>query len=84
MPEYTDGRDKIIQNPYDGISIEFRDIDFTIPGTDNQIYSGLNLSIPVNQSLVIMGSIGSGKSTFAKLIVGLQEYDKGSILLKRN
>ena len=81
LPEYTAGRNKIIQNPSDGISIEFRDIDFTIPGTDNQIYSGLNLSIPINQSLVIMGSIGSGKSTFAKLIVGLQEYDKGSILL---
>ena len=55
LPEYIDGRDKIIQNPDDGISIEFRDIDFTIFGTDNQIYSGLNLSIPVNQSLVIMG-----------------------------
>ena len=28
-----------------------------------------------------MGSIGSGKSTFAKLLRGLQEYDDGNILL---
>ncbi len=38
-----------------------------LPGTENQIYEKLNLKIPINQNLVIMGSIGSGKSTFAKI-----------------
>lgn len=81
LPEYGENGEKIINNPREGISIEFRDINFTIPGTENQIYEKLNLKIPINQNLVIMGSIGSGKSTFAKLLVGLQEYDSGSILL---
>ena len=81
LPVYTENGDKIIHNPREGISIEFCDINFTIPGTENQIYEKMNLKIPINQNLVIMGSIGSGKSTFAKLLVGLQEYDSGSILL---
>lgn len=81
LPEYSENREKIINNPMEGISIEFKDIEFTIPGTDNKIYDKLNLKIPADQSLVIMGSIGSGKSTFAKLLVGLQEYDDGNILL---
>jgi len=81
LPEYSEKREKIIHNPNEGIDIEFKDIEFTIPGTENKIYDKLNLKIPVDQTLVIMGSIGSGKSTFAKLLVGLQEYDHGKILL---
>lgn len=81
LPEYSENGKKIINNPKEGISIELIDIDFTIPGTDNKIYDRLSLNIPTDQSLVIMGSIGSGKSTFARLLVGLQEYDRGSILL---
>ena len=81
LPEYSEKGQKIIHNPIEGISIEFKDIEFTIPGTDNKIYDKLSLKIPADQSLVIMGSIGSGKSTFAKLLVGLQEYDDGKILL---
>ena len=35
----------------EGITIEFKDIEFTIPGTDNKIYDKLNLKIPADQSL---------------------------------
>ena len=78
--EKEKNKDKIRNTDY-GISIEFKNIDFKIKSTDNQIYSDLNLFIPQNQNVVIMGNIGSGKSTFAKLLVKLQEPDNGKILL---
>lgn len=71
----------ILRNTDYGIRIDFKNIDFTIESTNNQIYNNLSLTIPENQNVVIMGSIGSGKSTFAKLLVKLQEPDKGKILL---
>ena len=71
----------ILRNTDYGIRIDFKNIDFTIESTNNQIYKDLSLTIPENQNVVIMGSIGSGKSTFAKLLVKLQEPDNGKILL---
>ena len=44
-------------------------------------HEDLNLKIPANQDIVIMGKIGSGKSTFAKMLVGLQHHQKGDIYL---
>ena len=73
-------KDKIRNTDY-GIRIDLKNVDFKIQSTNNQIYNNLNLTIPENQNVVIMGSIGSGKSTFAKLLVKLQEPDKGKILL---
>ena len=70
-----------LRNTDYGIKIQFKNVYFKIKGTDNQIYDNLGVTIPENQNVVIMGSIGSGKSTFAKLLVKLQEPDKGKILL---
>ena len=84
LPNYDDKKENMkdnIRNTQYGIDIEFKDINFTIPNTDNQIYKNLNIKIPNNQKLVVMGRIGSGKSTFAKLLVRLQEPDSGKILL---
>ena len=63
------------------IEIQLKDIWFKHPGNDKYIYEDLNLKIPANQDIVIMGKIGSGKSTFAKMLVGLQHHQKGDIYL---
>ena len=63
------------------INIQLKNIWFKHPGSDNYIYKNLNLNIPANQDIVIMGKIGSGKSTFAKMLVGLQHHQKGNIYL---
>jgi len=63
------------------IEIQLKDIWFKHPGSDKYIYEDLNLKIPANQDIVIMGKIGSGKSTFAKMLVGLQHHQKGNIYL---
>jgi len=84
LPDFDEenerSKDKLRNTEY-GISIELKNIYFKIESTNNKIYNDLNLFIPQNQNVVIMGSIGSGKSTFAKLLVRLQEPDKGKILL---
>jgi len=46
---------------------------------DKPIYKDLSLTIPPNQRIAIMGTIGSGKSTFAKLITRLQTHQEGKI-----
>lgn len=81
LPDYDPPSSNTIKNPNDGIFIEFKDIEYIIPNTDKKLYENFNLEIPENQSLVIMGTIGSGKSTFAKLLVGLQTPTGGEIFL---
>jgi ABC-type bacteriocin/lantibiotic exporter with double-glycine peptidase domain len=66
----------------DKIDIKLVDIHYHHPGNeDKPIYKGLNLRLYPNQKIAIMGTIGSGKSTFAKLITRLQTHQKGKILV---
>jgi ABC-type multidrug transport system fused ATPase/permease subunit len=80
LPVRPKSATKKIPNP-DVINIEFHDVIFTPPNTDKPIYDNLNLQIPHRQALAIMGSIGSGKSTAAKLLVRLQKHQSGQILI---
>ena len=80
MPSIGKTKTKKISNPKD-ITIEFKNVYFTHPNTKKPIYEDLNLIIPPGQSLAIMGSIGSGKSTAMKLLVSLQKHQKGNIII---
>ena len=48
---------------------------------DKVIINDLNLKIPKGQRCTIIGPSGSGKSTILKLIVGLIQPNRGSILV---
>ena len=45
----------------------------------NRIFDNVNVNIPDNKKIGIVGVNGSGKTTFLKVILGLQEVDSGSI-----
>ncbi|MFD2640836.1 type I secretion system permease/ATPase [Pseudomonas japonica] len=62
-------------------AIEFRGVDFTYPNQQNQALKGINLSIRPGEKVGIIGRSGSGKSSLAKLVVGLYEADAGSLLV---
>ena len=62
-------------------AIEFRGVDFTYPNQQNQALRGINLNIRPGEKVGIIGRSGSGKSSLAKLIVGLYEADNGSLLV---
>lgn len=61
--------------------LELRDISFEVPGEHEQkeIIRGINLKIDDNKFVVITGPNGGGKSTLAKLIVGIEKPTSGKI-----
>ena len=65
----------------DTLEIEFKNVSFKYPKTDNYIFKNLNLKIPKGQRLAIVGLNGAGKSTLVKLMTGLYDIDEGEILI---
>ena len=81
LPELDTSNKKSLFGIQNSLEIKFKNIMFKPRNSDKPIYENFNLHIPVNQDILIMGHIGSGKSTFAKLLVGLHKYNKGDIFL---
>ncbi len=59
-------------------SIEFRDVTFEYV-INNPVLKHINLTIPKNQTLAIVGNSGGGKSTFVNLIPRFYDVKSGSI-----
>ncbi|NLZ36956.1 MAG: ABC transporter ATP-binding protein [Clostridiales bacterium] len=62
-------------------SLEFDDVYFKYPMTDNYILSGASFILNRGDKLSLVGINGSGKSTIIKLMLGLYEIDSGRILI---
>lgn len=62
-------------------AIEFRQVSFTYPNQQNPALNAINLIIRPGEKVGIVGRSGSGKSSLAKLIVGLYQADSGSLLV---
>ncbi|NQW01589.1 MAG: ATP-binding cassette domain-containing protein [Rhodospirillales bacterium] len=62
-------------------SIEFRDAAFAFPGATAPIFESLNMTLPPGSVLVVSGDNGTGKSTMARLLMGLIEPVRGQILV---
>ena len=60
--------------------IEVKDLYFRYNSEDRAV-NGVSLSIEKGEFVCILGHNGSGKSTLAKLLVGLLEARRGSILI---
>ena len=61
--------------------IEFRNVHFSYPGRTEEALRGISFKISQGEHVVIIGRIGSGKSTLEKLILGLYAPTKGAVLL---
>ncbi|MBY0572872.1 MAG: type I secretion system permease/ATPase [Undibacterium sp.] len=61
--------------------IEFKNVFFSYPGRKEEALRGVSFKINAGERVVIIGRIGSGKSTIEKLILGLYEPSKGAVLL---
>jgi ATP-binding cassette subfamily B protein len=62
-------------------SIAFRGVAFTYPGQPTPVYDDLDLDIRAGQSIAIVGANGAGKTTLVKLLCGLLDVDRGSIVI---
>jgi ATP-binding cassette subfamily B protein/ATP-binding cassette subfamily C protein len=61
--------------------IEFKNVCFHYPGSEILAINNLNIKIPFDQKLCIVGANGAGKSTFVKLLTRLYDPTSGEILL---
>jgi len=61
--------------------IEFRDVEFNYPGQSVAALKGVNTRIRAGEKVVIIGRIGSGKTTLQKLLLGLYQPTSGAITI---
>ena len=61
--------------------IEFKNVDFTYPGTENQVLKNISFSIKEGQTVALVGASGGGKSTIAKLVPRFFDVTGGEILI---
>jgi len=59
--------------------ISLKNVTFTYPGKEESTLSQLNMSIPVNSVIGIVGISGSGKSTLIDILLGLIEPQQGQL-----
>jgi ABC-type multidrug transport system, ATPase and permease components len=61
--------------------IEFKNVSYKYPGSENYALRNLNLTIRGKEKLCVVGANGSGKTTFVKLLTRLYFPTEGEILL---
>lgn len=62
-------------------AIELRDVHFRYPGKRQPALSGVSLRIEPGERVAIIGRVGSGKSSIARLVLGLYQPDEGQVLI---
>lgn len=60
-------------------SIEFDDVDFAYPGAESPVLSGIGFAARPGETVAIVGSTGSGKTTLVSLIPRLFDVTAGTV-----
>ena len=79
LPEPRDALDTDAVLTVDGLSKTFRQKKFLRPAKEVKAVRDVSLTLKRNEILGVVGQSGSGKSTVARCIVGLEEPSAGSI-----
>lgn len=61
--------------------IEFKNVSFKFEGASQPTIENLSFKIPAGQKVALIGKMGSGKSTFSRLVAGIFEPTEGAILI---
>lgn len=61
--------------------IEITGMSFGYPDTETNVLNRVNLIIPKNKSIALIGASGAGKTTLADIILGLLEPETGDVLV---
>lgn len=63
------------------VHLAVNQLSFRYSATDAEIFTGFNLEIAAGESVAIIGPSGQGKTTLAKLLLGLLKPENGSICI---
>jgi ATP-binding cassette subfamily B protein len=64
-----------------GSHLEFRDVSFHYPGAEAAVLNNVSVTVSAGETLAIVGSTGSGKTTLVSLIARLFDATSGSVLV---
>ena len=78
--ERPEGKEFVERPAFSG-KIEFKDVTFNYPDSEKPALDNVSFVIGKGEKVAIIGRIGSGKSTIAKLILKLYEPTSGTILI---
>ncbi len=81
MPIEHEAEREFVSRPDLRGAIEFRNVSFSYPGSEQASLSGVSFSLRPGERVGIIGRIGSGKTTLEKLVLGLYQPSEGSVLI---
>ncbi|MBB6228285.1 ATP-binding cassette subfamily C protein LapB [Polymorphobacter multimanifer] len=61
--------------------ITFRNVVFHYPGTTTRVLDDVSFEVQPGEKVAIVGRVGSGKSTVARLVLGLYQPSEGQVLV---
>lgn len=74
--------ENVIDEKEESKVLEFDKVNFFYKGAEEPVIKDLSFSCEAGETIAIIGSTGSGKSTIANLILRLHDIDSGSIRLE--
>jgi len=61
--------------------LELRDVGFHYPGADAPVLTGVSFTAVAGQTMAVVGSTGSGKTTLVNLVARLIDVTSGAVLM---
>ncbi|MFK7954235.1 MAG: ABC transporter ATP-binding protein [Ekhidna sp.] len=72
--------EKDLEKELEGL-IQFEDVSFTYPDSGIKALKNVSFSVKPGESIAIVGTTGSGKSTIANMICRLYDIESGNLLI---
>ncbi len=79
MPVERPAQKQFLHRPLLKGKLAFDKVDFTYPHTEQKVLDAVSFTIEPGENVGLIGRIGSGKSTIARLILGLYDPDDGAV-----
>lgn len=81
LPDVVHTGNKKVENTSRGAQIVFENVSFKIPKEKKKILDNISFTVEPGENVLLMGKIGSGKSTIGKILMGLQKHSSGDVYI---